>query len=232
MKKLIAFAFSFAFMLISLALRAQEEPKPTLTIQPALIEFNGGMYNGNTADVNASADLVENLIKEKFRAQGVKSKDIKGFMVFRNVRIERIDSVNPVDAFFKVERKGKKDENKSMISLITTPLGQISDDKLKSGVATATVSAAAATGVFLSGLTPEIDIKVFEKDVADQQEQVKKAEKKLKDLQEEQSSLEKKLKSLQDDLTVNKKDQENQMAELEKKRNSLNSLLSKKPGGN
>ncbi len=227
MKKFIAILFFFG----SLSLHAQDQPKPVLNIQPALIEFNGGMYNGNTVDINAAADMVEDVIKEKFKAQGIKPKEIKGFLVFRNARIEKIDPVNPVDAFLKVERKGKRDDNMSTISFITTPVGQISDDNLKSGLATATVTAASATGIFLSDLSPDIDNKVFEKNVADQQEQVKKAERKLKDLQDDQASMEKKIRNLQDDLESNRKDQEKQAAELEKKRNSLSAVLSQKPGG-
>ena len=227
MKKLIAILFCSG----SLSLQAQDQAKPALNPQPALIEFNGGMYNGNTVDVNASADLVENVIKEKFKAQGLKPKEIKGFMVFRNARIDKIDSGNPVDVFLKVERKGKRDDNMSTVSFIATPTGQISDDKLKSGVATATVTPAATTGVFLKDLSPDINNKVFEKNVADQQELVKKAEKKLKDLQEDQASMEKKIKSLQEDLENNRKDQQKQTEELEKKRNALNSLLLQKPGG-
>ena len=214
-----------------LLLQAQDSTLQPLNIQPGLVEFNGGMYNGNTTDVNAPADMIENAIKENFKAQGIKPKEIKGFMVFRNARIDKIDATNPVDAFLKVERKGKRDDNMSTISFITTPAGQISDDKLKSGVATATVTPAATTGVFLSDLMPDIDNKVFEKQVADQQEDVKKAEKKLKDLQDDQASMEKKIRNLQDDLENNRKDQQKQAAELEKKRNALNLLLSQKPDG-
>ncbi|MES2648521.1 MAG: CDK5 domain-containing protein [Bacteroidota bacterium] len=212
-------------------LSAQDTVTKPVDIRPALIEFNGGMYNGNSVDVEAPVDLVEAALKDKFKAQGVKAKEIKGFLVFRNVRLSKIDAVNPLDAFVKVERKSRKEKEISTISYITSPVNQISDDKLKSGVATATVTSAALTGTLFTDLLPDIDLKVYEKSVADQQEQVKKSEKKLKELQEEQASKEKKIRNLQEELESNRKDQEAQTADLEKKRKALSDLLAQKPLG-
>ena len=46
-----------------------------------MIEFNGGKYSGYEVEMNASKDIVEDAIKQKFKLLGTKPKETKGFMV-------------------------------------------------------------------------------------------------------------------------------------------------------
>jgi hypothetical protein len=223
-KQLLFFA-----LLSSLLLRAQTEKLQN--IRQELVSFNGANYNGIVADVDAPPDMVEGILKERFAKQGVKPKEINGFLVFRKVILKALDSTRPMDAFFKVEKKSRKEKDISTISLIPANPGDIGDEKVKSGTPSTVVTAAAISGGILAGLNPDIDLKVFEKNLGDKQAEINKGEKKLKDLQEDQANYEKKIKGLQEDLEKNKKDQEFQQANLERLRKDLQDLNAKKPKG-
>ena len=106
MKKLLLL---FA-MVSSLSLRAQTEKLQN--IRQELVSFNGANYNGIVADIDAPPEMVEGILKEKFAKQGVKPKEINGFMVFRKVILKAVDSTRPMDAFFKVEKKEQEGKRK------------------------------------------------------------------------------------------------------------------------
>ncbi|MEP7109319.1 MAG: hypothetical protein ABI760_15100 [Ferruginibacter sp.] len=202
-------------------------------VKNSTIEFNGGKYNGYLIEFNAPPDIVEDAVKERFKLQGVKPKETKGFMVYRNVVMPLIDPVKPMDAFVKVERKSRKEKEQTIVYFIAALPGQIPEDKLKSDAAE--ISGAVAViekgNAFLTGIIPDVRQGVYDKDIANQQSLLKKEEKKLANLVDDQTDMEKKLKKLQSDIEYNKKAQERQTAEIEKAKNALNELISKNPKG-
>jgi hypothetical protein len=221
-------------MLIAIASLAfsQNLSLDSAEVKNTTIEFNGGKYNGYLIELNAPPDIVEDAIKERFKLQGIKPKETKDFLVYRNVIIPRIDPVKPVDAFIKVERKSRKEKEQTTVYFIAAVPGEIPEDKVKSDAAARSIGVTAVEGAgFLTGMIPDIKQGVFNKDVASKQSLVKKEEKKLADLLDDQSDMEKKLKKLQSDLEYNKKAQERQTAEVEKAKNLLNELVSKNPKG-
>ena len=197
---------------------------------PATIEFNGGKYNGYQVELNAPAGIVENAIKERFKLQGTKPKETKGFMVYRNVVLTAIDASKPMDAFIKVERKSRKEKEQTIVYLIAAQPGEIPEDKIKSdAVKMVSAPVLEKSGSFLSGFIPDIKLGVYNRDMADMQAQLKKEEKKLANLADDQADMEKKLKKLQSDIGFNKKAQERQSAEVEKLKTLLNDLQTKNP---
>ena len=94
MKKIILFFVLFA----NLSLQAQTGKLQN--IRQALVSFNGAKYTGLTAEVQASPDIVEGVLKDKFATQGVKPKEIDDYLVFRNVVLKSVDSAKLMDAFF------------------------------------------------------------------------------------------------------------------------------------
>ncbi|MEP7141453.1 MAG: hypothetical protein ABI707_01225 [Ferruginibacter sp.] len=198
----------------------------------SMIEFNGGKYNGYLIEMNAPPDIVEDAIKERFKLQGIKPKETKDFLVYRNVIIPRIDPVKPMDAFIKIERKSRKEKEQTVVYFIVALPGEIPEDKVKSDAAkSAGITSVEKGGAFLTGMLPDVQQGVYNKNVASQQAQVKKEEKKLTDLLDDQSDMEKKLKKLQSELEYNKKAQERQTAEVEKAKSVLNELVTKNPKG-
>ena len=195
----------------------------------ANIEFNGGKYIGYLLELNAPPDIVEEAIKQRFKLQGAKPKETKGFMVYRNVLLPMVDAAKPMDAFIKVERKSRKEKEQTTVYLITALPGEIPEDKLKSDAAKSAPGLNEKSRFFLTGMVPDIKLGVYNKDVVEQQSQLKKEEKKLANLVDDYSDMEKKLKKLQSDIEFNKKAQERQIADIGKAKNTLNDLLSKNP---
>jgi hypothetical protein len=192
-----------------------------------MIEFNGGKYSGYEVEMNASKDIVEEAIKQKFKSLGTKPKETKGFMVFRNVNLGQENEGKALDAYFKVESKSKKEKAQSIVYFMAAPTGEIPEDKLKSGdVAATTIDNGDA---FLLGLVPAITFGAFEKDLSTQELMVKKEEKALAKLKDEQADLEKKIAKLQNDLEYNVKAQEKQTLQVDNMKTKLSELISKKP---
>ena len=215
-------------MIISSFVFSQNVNLDSIEVKKSKIEFNGIKYDGYLIELNAPPDIVEDAINRRFKLQGSKPKETKGFLVYRNVVMPRIDPVKQMDAFIKVERKSKKEKDKSIVYFIPTIAGEISGDKSKSDTA-ANITAIENGDAFLLGLVPGVAMGVHEKDFANQQMLVKKEEKTLANLKDDQSSLEQKLKKLQDDIQYNKKAQEKQTIEVDKAKTKLNELIAKKP---
>ena len=148
-------------------------------VKNSTIEFNGSKYNGYLIELNAPPDIVEDAIKQRFKLQGIKPKEIKGFMVYRNVVIPGIGPVKPMDAFIKVERKSRKEKEQMIVYFIAALPGEIPEDKLKADAAAkSTVVAPIEKGdAFLTGLLPDVKQGVYDKDLANQQSLLKKEEK-------------------------------------------------------
>jgi chromosome segregation ATPase len=142
-------------------------------------------------------------------------------LVYRGVRLP--NDTEDSDLHFKVERKSKKEKDVSVVHLI---VGRSSEnitlrhenDSHKSDDGKS----------FLNNLGPTVVAHQLEMDIKDQSEKVTKAEKKLKTLTEDQKEYEKKIANLQEKLVENKKDQENQTVEIQKQRDILQSLQSRK----
>jgi hypothetical protein len=220
--------FLYIAIFFSVASFSQEIKVDHPQVRKALIDFNGGKYNGFEVELNASPDIVEEVIKQKFKSMGTKPKETKGFMVFRNVILSQVDATKSVDAIIRVEKKSKKEKEQSIVSFIAAPAGEIPEDKIKGDAAATAVNTLDNGDAFLLGMLPAVNSAVFDKDLTAQQLIVKKEEKTLANLKDDQSDLEKKIKKLQSDLEYNIKAQEKQTIEVDKMKNKLSELLSKK----
>ncbi len=224
------YLITFFFILVAGFSFAQNSTFENAAAKKSYIEFNGGNYNGFEIELNAPSDIVEDAIKQKFKSMGTKPKEIKGFMVYRNVLLASIDPVKPVDAFIKVERKSKKEKDQTLIYFISSAPGEIADEKLKADAsAKAGITVLENGDAFLLGMIPAVKLGVYDKDLANQQTIVKKEEKNLANLKEDQEELEKKIRKLQSDLEYNRKAQERQSIEVENVKSKLNELVAKKP---
>jgi len=224
------YLITIIFLLVATFSFTQDSTLQKTEVKKSSIEFNGGKYNGYEIELNAPPDIVEDAIKQKFKAMGTKPKDIKGFMVYRNVLLTSIDPVKPVDAFIKVDRKSKKVKDQTLIYFIASGPGEIGDEKFKADASGKAGVASLENGdAFLLGMLPAVKMGVYDKDLASQQAIVKKEEKNLANLKEDQADLEKKIKKLQSDLEYNIKAQERQTIEVDKVKSKLNELVAKKP---
>ena len=217
-----------ALLCCSIIATAQIDSVAKTDVRNATIEYNGGKYPGYIIEYAANPDLVEAAIKEELKAQNAKPKSSKGFLVYRNVILSQIDRSKMVDAFISIERKSRKEDNQSVVSMILTNPGEISDEKKKNSDASAAATFIPNGNLFLNGLQGGVNLKQYEQKLSAQEESVKKSEKKLADLKDDQSSLEKKIAKMQKELEDNKKEQEAKAAALDAEKKALDALRAKK----
>ncbi|MDA3614486.1 coiled-coil domain-containing protein [Polluticaenibacter yanchengensis] len=227
MKKLLLILFT-AFSLNGFA-----QTTPAVS-QPATIDFNGGKYQGFLVEYNAPEDVVEESLVELLGGKNVKSKNINGFKVYRNILVSSIDPTSTVDIFVKTERKSRKEKDQTLAYIIATKPNEIPDSKIKSSSAIASaigVTEVKPGGNLLNILNPTIELKKYNISVNAKLEEIAKAEKKLKGLQDDQASNEKKISELQQKVADLKKEQEQKAAEISTLRQELEAMQNNKPSG-
>jgi len=168
-------------------------------------------------------DAVENAIDQKMEKLGYRGKEErglfngdKGFKTYSHAYVTDV-SDDAIDYVIKVERKSKKEDDKSVVYMITM---KGDDDHTKILDALAIDKAK----TFLNKFSPNVEAAHLEMKIKDKEDEVAKAEKKLKKLQEDQSEMEEKIKKLQDDLTKNAKDQEDVAKNIEDQKQTLETL--------
>lgn len=144
----------------------------------------------------------------------LKNNKVNGFYVFKGVMLKG-DEPKIVDLYFKVERRGDKKDNQSVMYMLTSK----GAENFASDAADPAVYLAAQK--FLNGFATETAAYKHTLDVQAQQESVKKAEARLLDLQVEETDLAKKIAKLQEDLRNNKESQVTQQAIIEAEKKKL-----------
>ena len=216
MKYFLTLTISFLFIFSS---KAQSFMKTTA-------DYNGQKYPCYVMEYNLPPDATENVIKNQLKKQGYNPSKSKGFLVYRNVRLEALNDNSPQDVLFKIERKSRKESDKSLVTLISAKPGEIPEGKVKGAKIVADITTSAGSERFLNSFQEGVQESAHNLAVDNQVSEVAKAEKKMESLQKEQVKLEKKIKDLQDDLASNKKDQEKQAELIAQQKNILEKIKS------
>lgn len=143
-----------------------------------------------------------------------KNSKVNGFYAFKGVTLKG-EKTELVDLYFKVDRRGSKKDNQSVMYLLTSKGG---DNFINDASDAGTFSAAQK---FLNGFVGETASYKHTLDIKTQEETVKKAEKKLVDLMDDEKDMQKKIEKLQEDLKKNKEAQINQQALIESEKKKL-----------
>lgn len=194
------------------------------------VEYNGQKYPCYITEYNLPPDQTQDVIVNKLKSEGYNADKSKGFLVYRNTRLKDLNSDEPQDILFKIERKSRKEKDKSIVTMIATKAGLIPEDKVKGAKTEAAIEPSTNSIPFIESFESGINMASYNLAVSNQEDEVAKAEKKLKNLQDEQNKLEKKIKNLQDDLAKNKTDQQNQTEEIAKQKTILDQKKAAKPG--
>jgi hypothetical protein len=168
------------------------------------------------AEYKYPQETVEKTLKDKLERLGLKVKSSKGFLVAYNAVIGSISS-NQMEYAFQVDRKSKREKETTVISMVMN----VND-------VNATADNASKAKDFLNELAPAIDALNIDNMVADQSSVVEKAQKKNKNLQEDIESLEKKIRNYQDDLAKTKRQQEEQVKEVQRQQEILETIKAKR----
>lgn len=196
---------------------------------PTTAEYNGQKYPCYIMEYNLPPEETKDVIVNKLKSEGYNAGKSKGYLVYRNTRLKNLDPNEPQDVFFKIDRKSRKEKDKSIVTMITAKSGTIPEEKVKGAKTVATIEPSANSVAFLNSFQSNINLSAYNLAVSNQQDVVDKSEKKLKNLQDDQSKMEKKIKNLQDDLSKNKKDQQNQTEEIAKQKTILEQKRAAKP---
>lgn len=204
--------FSLCALLISNLVLAQAYEGTTKydkkTQRAILIDYNYPPEAVQNAFVATMAKLGYKPKEEK----GIFNRD-KGFLVFSTAYVTDI-SDQAMDYIINVERKSRKEDDKSILYMIMAKGDENAMEKMP-------VENIAKAKMFLNNLLPEIEAANLELEIKAQQDIVAKAEKKLKDLKDDQASLEKKLQE-------NKTEQESTQSDIEAQKQKLGILMGKR----
>jgi hypothetical protein len=168
------------------------------------------------AEYKYPQETVEKTLRDKLERLGLKVKSSKGFLVAYNAVISSVSS-NQMEYAFQVDRKSKREKETTVISMVMN----VND-------VNATADNASKAKDFLNELAPAIDALNIDNMVADQTTVLEKAQKKNKNLQEDIESLEKKIRNYQDDLAKTKKQQEDQVKEVQRQQEILDTIKAKR----
>lgn len=198
--------------------------------QSGTLEYNGAKYPSESFVYNVPANDMTTIIQDKMKAAGYTAEKSKGFLVYRNVKMNEFGGENSHDIIFKVEQKSRKEKGSSIVNMITALPGEIPAEKVKDGgKSLANITPAPGAGEFFGSLQPAVVQQAHNLSVLAKQKEVDNAQKKLTKLQKEQSSLEKKIKDLQDKLSTNAKEQQAQTAELQSLKSALEVIKNNQP---
>ena len=143
-----------------------------------------------------------------------------GYYYFKNVVLQELPA--PVDLYFKIDRKSKKDKAQAYIYMMMTK-GE------NNFVSSETEPAAYSAGNrFLNSFVDYSATYKMDVDIQTQEDAVKSAEKKYSKLQTDETDLENKIQKMQNDLKTNRQQQENQIKIIDAEKKKLEELRSKK----
>ena len=217
-RTIFTFAAIFIF-LVGLSAQAYE----------GTVEFKKKKNSAFVIEYPFPPEAVENAIDQKMEKLGNKGKDErglfngdKGFTTYNNVVLEEANGI-PMDYIIKIDRKSKKEDDRSVLYLILmkegiNQLGSLDADaegRMKS---------------FLNNFNAAIEVAYLELQIKNQEEVVARAEKKCKKLMEDQVEMEARIKKLRESLEENAKSQELTAKNIADEKINLDSLkASRKP---
>ncbi len=215
--------FTLLFSLLSASFVFGQTPMPTT------VEYNGQKYPCYITEYNLPPNETQDVIVNKLKSEGYNADKSKGFLVYRNARLKDLNADEPQDIFFKIERKSRKEKDRSIVTMIATKAGLIPEDRVKGAKTISAIEPSDNSIPFIQSFQSGMNMASYNLAVSNQEEEVTNAEKKLKNLQNEQDKLEKKIKNLQNDLAKNKTDQQDQTEEIAKQKTILDQKKAAKP---
>jgi hypothetical protein len=220
MKKItLLISFMFAFAGLASAQSQSTTVRYKDNLQPSLV-----------LQLPYSTSVTEGTILKKLNEIGYdpetkgalfwKKNKIDGFFIYSEVTLQQMMN-QKLDLYFKVDRKSKKEKDKSTLYLLVSK----GYDNFISPTSDSAVFRAAKK--FLNSFVSESAEFKLNLDIEAQEETVKDAEKKLNQLEGKEADLIEKIEQLNKDLLDNKTDQENQKVEIENQKARLDELRKK-----
>jgi len=184
------------------------------------IDFKDVKKPGVQNEFAYSDKTISDAIDDKMTKMGYKSKDVKGYTVYRSVLLPELGN-QAYDLYFKVDRKSRKEKDNAVVTMLVSSGNEnfISDSSDSRTMSNARK--------YLDNLLPTLTAYDLQQQVNAQQDLVTKAEKKYKSLQDDADDLQKKKKKLEQQIEDNAKAQKDQIAEIERQRQLFQTIKSR-----
>jgi hypothetical protein len=174
------------------------------------------------AEFPYNPDMVETVILDDMKLKGFgKGSSSKGFKTFAGINFNEI-SADKIDFYISIDRKSKKEKERSVVYVLVSKsfesfIGSTQDSAVINKVIK-----------YLNDLLPKFSAANLQAMVVTQEDVIKKEEKKYNNLVDDGTDLAKKKKKIEDQISENINNQAKQKAELEKQKQILETLKSKK----
>lgn len=173
------------------------------------------------AEIPFPEKTVRDAIDDKMQKMGYKGKDVKGFTVYKGVRLSELGN-DSYDLYFAADRKSRKEKDYASLTLMISKgfdsfVADSTDSKLMNNAK-----------AYIDSIKIMIGAYDLEQQIIAQEDAIKKSDKKYTNLVEDGQSLEKKKKNIENDIAENIKNQANQKADTEKQRQILETLRARR----
>lgn len=185
------------------------------------VDYNKVSQTAVINEMPFAPEITEDAIVGKMKSLGYSSKSSKGFMMFKGVKLAELGP-DTYDLYYKVEKKSKKEKDKSIVSLLLSK----GYDNFASETTDPTLFANAKT--FMNGLVNVTAAADLERQIEEQESLVKKADKKYNGSVDDGESLEKKKRQIEQDIQDNIKEQAAKKAEAASQLQILETLKGKR----
>jgi hypothetical protein len=183
--------------------------------------FNKIERTAVVGNFNYAPEVVKAVILEDMKYNGfIKSSETKGYKLFPGILFTQI-SQEKIDFYLKVDDV-KNEKDQSIVYILISKGGEnfinnsTDPDAIRNCIA------------YLQGLIPKFEANQLEIDITKQEAVIKKAEKTFNSLVGTGESLKSKKQDIEENIAKNLKEQENQKLTLEKERQLLETLKSKR----
>jgi hypothetical protein len=187
-------------------------------------ESSTSFKKANVPSIQIEANSVEKISKksvmDNLERRIGKSKDEKGFSVFKGVRVPEIGP-DVYDIYVMVD-KLKANKEKSIITMMVS----MGNENFVSNLTNPEVFNNAKR--YVEGMLPWVASGDLERQIKDQEDEIKKAEKKYNNSIDDGNDLQKRKANIERDIEQNKNDQATKKNELEKQRQILEALKMKR----
>lgn len=192
------------------------------TANEGKVEHTKGDKAAAVIELPYPEDEVAQMLSDEMAARGVKGDKAKGFVVYRNVKLNDKD-LDLNDLHFKIERKSRKEKDITNVYLI---IGKPSENiGLRAGNDYHKIDEAKS---FLNTLVPRMEAHHLEVQIKDQETLLTKAEKKFQGLVEDSVSYVEKIRALEQKMNTNRTDRASQDVEVKKQRQTLEAMRSRR----
>jgi hypothetical protein len=186
-----------------------------------LVDYQKASRQAVLGELSYPDNEIVSALQDTMARLGFKPKSSKGFMLFKAATLSAFGN-EAFDIYFSVDRKSRKEKE---ISVITMMLSRGGDNFITQGTDAGVIENAK---IFLNGFINSMYSYDLEQQISAQQDVTDKAEKKARNLAEDADDLQKKFKKLEKEIDENAKDQVQQKGEVEKQRQELDNLKSRR----